>query len=575
MKQLFFSIAAFCCVLYTGAQNIVAAEYFINTDPGAGNGIAITIPTPGGIVNFSASIPTAALPAGFNAVAIRTKDATGKWGLYESRGFYISSATANAANITAAEFFVDADPGVGNGTNITPITSGNIVNFTASISTAALAQGFHTIAIRIKDANGIWGLFENRGFYISAATGNSADITAAEYFTDADPGVGNGIPITPISNGSTVNFAATVPTAALTPGFHFLAIRTKDINGNWGLFENRGFYISSATGNAANITAAEFFTDTDPGVGNGTAITPITNGSTVNFTANVPTTSLAPGFHFLAIRTKDAAGNWGLYESRGFYITTQSANMPNMVAAEYFIDTDPGVGNATPVSIPASQTFTQALPLLVPGSTTQGNHFIAMRFKDANGIWGLFDFDTITVSGTIPVTGLTLVARKDQNRIALNWFTLTEINSSHFELERSKDGVQFEKTAQTPAAGNSNSRRDYAYTDAQPFANLNYYRIKQVDRDGRYTYSTMQLVRMNETKPFLVFPTVTSSSITISGAGATLQVKLYNAAKQLVKSEKVNTANALINMHSLPAGNYWLLIEKDGQVLHHQVIIKQ
>jgi hypothetical protein len=574
MKRLLLLLPAICFVFFIKAQTIIAAEYFINSDPGTGNGIPVTISS-GDTALFTASIPTIALPNGFHTIAIRTKNAAGQWGLYESRGIYVSTAAADIANITAAEFYIDTDPGVGNGTNITPITSGSTVNFTASVSTVSLSQGFHTIAIRTKDANGIWGLFESRGFYISAATGNSPDITAAEYFTDADPGVGNGISVTPISNGSTVNFTATVPTAALNPGFHFLAIRTKDTEGNWGLYENRGFYISSATGNAANITAAEFFTDVDPGVGNGTAITPITNGSTVNFTANIPTTSLAPGFHFLAIRTKDGAGNWGLYESRGFYITTQSANMPDMVAAEYFIDADPGVGNATPVSIPAGQTFTQALPLLVPASTAQGNHFIAMRFKDVNGIWGLFDFDTITVSGTIPVTGLTLTARKDQNRIALNWFTLTEINSSHFELERSKDGVLFEKIAQTPAASNSNSRRDYAYMDAQPFANLNYYRIKQVDRDGRSAYSTIQLVRMNDTKPFLIFPTVTSSCITISGIAETVQVRLYNAAKQLVKAEKVNTGNGLIDMNALPTGNYWLLIEKDGQLLHHQVIIKQ
>jgi hypothetical protein len=575
MKQLFLSIAACCCVLYTGAQNIVAAEYFINTDPGAGNGIAITVTTPGDIVNCSASIPTGALPAGFNVVAIRTKDAAGNWGLYESRGFYISTATGDAANITAAEFFVDADPGVGNGTAITPITTGSIVNFTVSIPTAALTPGFHAVAIRTKDVAGNWGLYESRGFYISSSTANAANITAAEFFVDADPGVGNGTSIAPITAGGTVTFTANVPTAALTPGFHLLAIRTKDAAGNWGLYENRGVYISSATGNAANITDAEFFVDADPGVGNGTTITPITNGSTVNFTANVPTASLAPGFHFLAIRTKDASGNWGLYESRGFYITTQSANMPNMVAAEYFIDTDPGVGNASPISIPAGQNFTQTLPLLVPGSTTQGNHFIAIRFKDTNDRWGLFDFDTITVSGTIPVTGLTLTARKERDRVALNWFTLTEFNSSHFELERSSDGTRFEKMAQVTAAGNSSNRQDYAYTDAMPLKSLNHYRLRQVDRDGRFVYSAVQVVRMDEGKTFTVFPTITSNAITVSGISTPVQVQLFSSDKKLVQSIPANSASVTVQMATLPAGTYWLLVLQNGQVLHHQTVVKQ
>ena len=123
------------------SQSITAAEYFIDTDPGKGNGVAITVSTPGDIVNFTASIPTASLSTGFHFAAIRVKDANGVWGLFEKRGFYISSSTTDAANITAAEYFFDADPGVGNGTLVSVGTTGAIVNFTAVIPTS-LSAGF-------------------------------------------------------------------------------------------------------------------------------------------------------------------------------------------------------------------------------------------------------------------------------------------------------------------------------------------------------------------------------------------------------------------------------------------------
>jgi hypothetical protein len=575
MKQVILTILLGYTCVFSHAQQIAAAEYFINSDPGAGNGLPIAVATPGAVVSLTASIPVATLPPGFHLLGIRMRDNTGIWGLYESRRIYISSAINNAANITAAEFFMDADPGVGNGTPVAPIASGSSVSFTANIPTTALAPGFHFLAIRTKDEDGKWGLYESRGFYISSAASNAANIAAGEFFMDADPGVGNGTPVAPITSGSSVIFTANIPTTALAPGFHFLAIRTKDEDGKWGLYESRGFYISSAASNAANIAAAEFFMDTDPGVGNGTPVAPITSGSSVSFTANIPTTALAPGFHFLTIRTRGLDGVWGLYESRGFYISVQSANMPNMVAAEYFLDNDPGIGNGIPISIPVGQQIAQPFSLLVPSGTSSGQHFIAMRFKGADGKWGLYDFDTLTVDGTIPVTGLTLNARKVQNHIAVNWFTLTEINSHHFELERSTNGTQFEKIATMAAAGNSNIRQDYTYIDAQPSNNLNYYRIKQLDRDGRFVYSQVQLVRMNEEKSFSVFPTITTGNITIAGITSPVRLLLYNAAKQLVKVEAANTSSVVLNMQSLSAGNYWLLIELDGKLVHHQVIVKQ
>src|SRR5205085_7101203 len=95
----------------------------------------------------------------------------------------------------------------------------------------------------------------------------------AEYFFDTDPGVGLGTALTtPVGTVDTINFTSNISTTGLPAGFHFLALRLKHNNGNWGLFEKRGFYISAATVDAANISAAEYFFDSDPGVGLGTAI---------------------------------------------------------------------------------------------------------------------------------------------------------------------------------------------------------------------------------------------------------------------------------------------------------------
>ncbi len=397
MKRLITLVAMLFFIAAAQAQNITNAEYFFDSDPGVGNGTAITVSSPGTTVNINADISTAALPAGFHFVGVRVRDAAGSWSLFEKRGFYISSATSDAANITAAEYFFDTDPGVGNGTALAVGASGAVVNFTANIPTS-LTSGFHFIAIRVKGSDGQWGHYEKRGFYISSSTADATNITAAEYFFDADPGMGNGTALAVGASGAVINFTANIPTSLL-PGFHFLAIRVKGSDGQWGHYEKRGFYISSAAVDASNITAAEYFFDTDPGAGNATPTPVGASGPVVNFTANL-STSLSPGFHFLAIRTKNADGQWGLFEKRGFHVSTTATDMGNIVAAEYFIDADPGTGNATalPVTTPGA-TVTQAFLIPEP-SLTLGQHYLSIRVKDANGIWSLYEYDTLNIGNS-------------------------------------------------------------------------------------------------------------------------------------------------------------------------------
>lgn len=294
---------------------------------------------------------------------------------------------AQAQDLTKAEYFFNTDPGQGNGINI-PVTPGTGLNFTANISVGALPPGFHLLALRVKEAGGIWSLFETRGFYIGTASTNTTNLTKAEYFIDTDPGQGNGTPIT-IPAGATSNFVFNVPTASLAAGFHFLAIRVRDAEARWSLLEGRGFYITTATTNVPNLVAAEYFYDTDPGNGNGLPLA-ITPGATSTFTVPLPVGGLASGFHFLGVRVKASDGRWGIFESRGFYISGTVTSAPAIAGAEYFFDTDPGAGNGTALTIPAGDVSNFSVDLPVAGLTA-GFHFLTIRIKDSAGRWGQFE----------------------------------------------------------------------------------------------------------------------------------------------------------------------------------------
>jgi hypothetical protein len=576
MKRVIATILFLTGCFVVQSQNITAAEFFVDTDPGAGNGTPVSV-TSGATVNFVASVPTTSLAAGFHFVAIRTRDANGKWGLYETRGFFISSNTSNAGNITAAEFFVDTDPGAGNGTPVS-VTSGATVNFVASIPTTSLTAGFHFVAIRTRDADGKWGLFETRGFFISNNTTNAANITAAEFFVDTDPGAGNGTPVS-VTSGATVNFIASIPTTSLAAGFHFVAIRTRDANGKWGLFETRGFFISNNTTNAGNITAAEFFIDTDPGVGNGTPVT-VTPGATANFVASVPTTSLATGFHFVAIRTRDADGKWGLFEKRGFYISTATGNMGFVTSGEYFFDTDPGVGNGLSFNFTTpGNTVNENIIMNIPVGLSQGNHLLVARVKDANGFWSLMDtVRTISVSGVVtPLRFLSFTGEKINRTTALQWTTDNEVNTSHFEIERSKNGVAFNSIGRVNSVNSSGVHR-YSFTDMAPVEGINFYRLKQVDRDGRTAYTPIikilhnsfgQVIRLHPN------PVTDVVNIDFVSKRSLLLVSIFDAqGRQVLQTSLTNQGMPTLNVNKLPQGFYVLQLS-DGETNATGSFIKQ
>ena len=70
---------------------------------------------------------------------------------------------------------------------------------------------------------------------------NAQQITKAEYFFDADPGAGNGTPITISIPADSLNFTTTISVAGLQSGFHWLGIRTRNADGIWGFFDRRNF----------------------------------------------------------------------------------------------------------------------------------------------------------------------------------------------------------------------------------------------------------------------------------------------------------------------------------------------
>ncbi len=285
--------------------------------------------------------------------------------------------------------------------------SNNVTNsFTASLS--SVTDGFHFLSIRAKDANNKWSVVGVRPFYketVSSAT--VPNITAMEYFIDADPGFGTATAVSfTVSTSVTSSFTVALP-ASVTDGFHFISIRAKDANNKWSVVGVRPFYketVSSAT--VSNITAMEYFIDADPGYGLATSV-PITAGSplTKDFTATFG--SLSNGTHKLTIRAKDANNRWGIVGIKDFTV------QDNIVV----------IGG-----IPANwcKNTTLNIPFTASGTYVSGNVYTA-QLSDALG-----SFTTPTVIGTLTSTAAsgTIVATIPNSVPISNGYKVRLISSS-------------------------------------------------------------------------------------------------------------------------------------------------
>jgi hypothetical protein len=155
-----------------------------------------------------------------------------------------------------------------------------------------------------------------------------------------------------------------------------------------------------------------------------------------------------------------------------------------------------------------------------------------------NAALGLVDYS----SYVLPVQLVSFSGSVNDKEVNLRWQTSSEVNSNYFLVEKSSDGSSFEKIGMVGAAGNSNSPRNYAYDD-RSFTNRPdvFYRLKLVDKDGKYKYSPVIVIKASRHDGDVrLFPTTLSPGgelhLETNVARATnLSVCFYDAAGRMLK----------------------------------------
>jgi hypothetical protein len=143
--------------------------------------------------------------------------------------------------------------------------------------------------------------------------------------------------------------------------------------------------------------------------------------------------------------------------------------------------------------------------------------------------------------------------------VRLTWLTASELNSARFEIERSLDGVVFQKVGAVTAAGSSSTARSYQFVDTAPAAGATqlYYRLRQVDADGKATYSPVRSVA-RAGAGLALFPNPATGRATLAGASANANVTVFDTLGRLLfttTASPTGTAELLLPA-GLPSGVY-------------------
>jgi hypothetical protein len=213
------------------------------------------------------------------------------------------------------------------------------------------------------------------------------------------------------------------------------------------------------------------------------------------------------------------------------------------------------------------------------------NYTIASYNNSYNGmyvgklIWSgcLLRTDTIKVSslycggGLLPVNIVSFTGKATANTVVLSCAMANQTGYNNFTIERSRDGISFTPISNAISAGIDNH---FNYVDNNPLAGTSYYRLKIMDEKGVVKYSKLVAITFVAAGKIILQPTLTHTTVTVSGLKAGYLIQVYDAIGKLVTTAKTTNTTASIDLSPCTKGIYTVVITKDNSWLHTSKIIR-
>jgi hypothetical protein len=250
-------------------------------------------------------------------------------------------------------------------------------------------------------------------------------------------------------------------------------------------------------------------------------------------------------------------------------VTGPTPTTANFTLGPIDLSTTTGLQNVQP-----SKTVTFRITPFA-ASSSSGSFFLGSGTGDTDADLSIVGSFSDNIS--IPVTLSDFQSKKMKDKVLLTWVTQSEVNFSHFVLERSTDGKAFYEVAKVNAANRSGSNK-YDYTDTPDAMATNYYRLKIVDMDGSSVYSKVVSESFDASNtPLMVYPSIATQNkidVVFKKVSAATQIKIFNINGQLMFNYDLplGTNSKSVDIAHFTEGVYFLTLQDKDHVISRKFI---
>ncbi|MBO0934418.1 T9SS type A sorting domain-containing protein [Fibrella aquatilis] len=389
-------------------------------------------------------------------------------------------------------------------------------------------------------------------------------VVQLEYFLDTDAGFGKNtlVAVTPSPDGP---FSFTLDVSAASAGYHILYMRTRDSNGSWSHTTMRNVEVVKNNG-AASLTSADYFFDTDPGVGKATSTT-LTTRADGSLAFVIPKDKTTPGSHTLYLRAQDNNRNWSLTQLKvTTIINCTPPDQPTTLASQTICS-----GNTLTYSVsavPLATGYRWTVPTDWTVVSGQGTAIIALRPPSVT---------TVSAFSTLAVAAYNAC---DTGQARLFSATINPLPVRPV-ITVSGDATSLLSNV---ATGNqwllNGVLLPGATGQAQPLVAAGTYTVQVVQSgctsppSAGYQY----VITATEESPgseVTVFPNPATTFITVVSPGNyPTQIHVYSITGQLMMVSELASGRQQIDVQRFPAGIYLLQISQDTKVTR-KLVLKQ
>jgi hypothetical protein len=564
-------------------SSIVAAEYFFDTDPGAGNGTSLAITSADSISN-SYSISTSGLPSGLHFLSVRTQSEQGNWSLFDYTSFYITP------RIIAFQYWFDTIPQFATGTKISidSASQSDSVNISSLISVSCLDTGTHYLWVSILDENGHWSLPEPDTFSIIPASNILLSHTI--------PGPGpDGTPVRLIGGGGG---GANYRYRDVTHGGNFQVYNTFIIPNDSVVI----FQVRDTCGNYKNdtVTAPPHPQNMSRGGGTGTSVLNSFNAwvylldDSANIIAAVndhgaDLDTVVATYMVNSGSVRKTPDSVYMFMDRNWHINTKNNPTNDAGVRLYFLNSefdslnnaDNTVNNIDDCGITKYHGTNQNLNIY--DNIFGGGNTVLLNTSYSNYTGAATDgrYAEITVSSfsefylgngngqPLPLQLLLFDAKAQGDDANINWITATEHDMSHFEIERSINGSPWLSIGRVEAT-NTSSQRKYIFNDLGVLMKVKgkiSYRLKEVYHFKNDVYSNINDIYIkDETRLFskcFIYPNPTSDFLRFSNLNAdvkNIHYQITDMVGNVVEASYLSGGNGLLAINHLAQGMYLITL---------------